>query len=128
MNGPNTDPYTTLGVTRTATRAQITAAYRALAQVEHPDRGGDTDRMAALNLAREVVSTRAPAADDPIAAMRHLVAGQSIQDIRRIRDDIRTHIRSFEQRGPDGVRGGALNDPRLARHRKELDYLNHLLS
>ena len=35
------DPYSTLGVSKTATDAEIKAAYRRLAKQWHPDAGGD---------------------------------------------------------------------------------------
>lgn len=43
-----------LGVPSTATADQVQAAYREKAQAAHPDKpGGSTDRMAALNAARD---------------------------------------------------------------------------
>lgn len=42
-----------LGVKSTATRAEIEAAYRALAAKHHPDRGGDATEMARINVARD---------------------------------------------------------------------------
>lgn len=50
------DWWKVLGVPRTATAEQITAAYRQLASQHHPDKGGSADRMAEINLAyREAV-------------------------------------------------------------------------
>ncbi len=40
-----------LGVDRHSTLDQAEAAYRTLARIHHPDRGGDAERMAALNAA-----------------------------------------------------------------------------
>ncbi len=48
-----------LGVSATATRAEIDAAYRRLAAVHHPDRGGDAHQMARINGAREEGLARA---------------------------------------------------------------------
>jgi hypothetical protein len=42
-----------LGVDRTCTREEAKAAYRRLASERHPDRGGNADKMAELNLAQE---------------------------------------------------------------------------
>lgn len=43
-----------LGVSQTASKAEITAAYRRLAPAAHPDQpGGSQDEMAALNAARD---------------------------------------------------------------------------
>ena len=42
-----------LGVPPTATADEIEAAYRRLAMANHPDRGGDGARMAAINAARD---------------------------------------------------------------------------
>jgi hypothetical protein len=47
-----TDWWLELGVDRTATRAQIDAAYREKARVAHPDVGGSEDAMSRLNIAR----------------------------------------------------------------------------
>jgi curved DNA-binding protein CbpA len=137
------DPYTTLGVRRDATLEAITSAWRLLAQTTHPDKGGSTERMAAINAAYALLSDpkrRArydaqhakplPAVDfhaPELAGIKALVAAKPVQEIHRIRDEIRAHIRSFEQRDVNGF-GGPLNDPRLLRHRLELQFLNHLLS
>ena len=47
--------YEVLGVARSATTAQVRAAYRAAARDHHPDAGGDADRMRALNAAWRVL-------------------------------------------------------------------------
>ena len=47
-----------LGVSPTATAATIKAAYRALVKQHHPDAGGDTETMLALNAAWEVLGDR----------------------------------------------------------------------
>jgi curved DNA-binding protein CbpA len=41
--------YATLGVPRDASATEIKAAFRKLASEHHPDRGGDTDKAAAVN-------------------------------------------------------------------------------
>lgn len=41
--------YETLGVAPNATAAQIKAAFRKLASLHHPDRGGDKEKSAAVN-------------------------------------------------------------------------------
>ena len=42
-----------LGVAENATRGEIDAAYRRLAALHHPDRGGDSAQMARINTARD---------------------------------------------------------------------------
>ena len=44
-----TDPYSTLGVSKNATDAEIKSAYRRLAKKYHPDAGGDQTRFADIS-------------------------------------------------------------------------------
>ena len=50
------DHYATLGISRTATHAQILKAFRALAKVHHPDRGGDADLFGCIVKAYRTLS------------------------------------------------------------------------
>jgi len=50
------DYYSTLGVARTASADEIKKAYRKLASVHHPDKGGDTARFQQLEEAYRVLS------------------------------------------------------------------------
>lgn len=50
-----TDHYQTLGVDVNASAEDIKTAHRKKAAKEHPDRGGDPDKMAAVNKAYEVL-------------------------------------------------------------------------
>jgi molecular chaperone DnaJ len=52
---PSADPYAVLGVSPSATTAEIKAAYRTLVKRHHPDAGGDESRIVALNAAWEVL-------------------------------------------------------------------------
>ena len=131
------DAYQVLNVPRTATARQITAAYRKAAQAAHPDRGGNTERMSAINTAYQALSDPARRArtDQVLAALnpeldaiKRLVAGKSPAEIRNVLADIRGHIRSFTQRDRWGNFGAPLDDPRLARHKREAAYLESLLA
>jgi len=53
------DPYSVLHLRETAPPELIKAAYRTLAQLYHPDRGGDAQVMTELNLAYELLTKRA---------------------------------------------------------------------
>ena len=44
-----TDPYSTLGISKNATDAEIKSAYRKLAKQYHPDAGGDQSRFSNIN-------------------------------------------------------------------------------
>ena len=57
-----TDPYTTLGVPRTASQAQVREAYRRKAKQFHPDLVSDaqaTERMQRINQAWQALSSPA---------------------------------------------------------------------
>ena len=51
--GGKRDWWTVLELPATATEAQIRDAYARLARVHHPDKGGDAQRMAEINRARD---------------------------------------------------------------------------
>lgn len=50
------DLYSTLGVKKNASRAEIRGAYRKAAKKAHPDSGGDADKFAMISLAADVLS------------------------------------------------------------------------
>ena len=49
------DPYSTLGVSKNATDAEIKSAYRRLAKKWHPDAGGDETKFANVNNAYNMI-------------------------------------------------------------------------
>lgn len=51
-----TNHYETLGVSKTATQDEIKKAYRKLASVNHPDKGGDTKKFQELQSAYDTLS------------------------------------------------------------------------
>ncbi len=51
--GSGSEWWEVLGVNRTASRAEIVNAYRALAKIHHPDVGGDADEFKRLRAAYE---------------------------------------------------------------------------
>jgi mono/diheme cytochrome c family protein len=54
--------YTVLGITETATAAEVKEAYRKLSETQHPDKGGDAERWklitAAFNAAKNIAANR----------------------------------------------------------------------
>lgn len=50
-------PWQVLGLSSHATRAEVEAAYKKLAALHHPDRGGDSQQMARINTARDAMLT-----------------------------------------------------------------------
>ena len=50
------DYYTTLGISKNASDAEIKAAYRKMAMKHHPDRGGDEKKFKEVNTAYETLS------------------------------------------------------------------------
>ncbi len=54
----SSDHYSVLNVSRTATHAEIKAAYRRLMKQHHPDTGGQTDTTQAINQAYAVLGDR----------------------------------------------------------------------
>jgi curved DNA-binding protein CbpA len=66
------DPYLTLGVSRQADAATIKDAFRSLASQHHPDRGGDSETMADINAAYELLS-------DPERRRRFDATGSSVR-------------------------------------------------
>lgn len=56
MTSERPDLYAVLGVPRTATAAELTAAYRRRARTTHPDAGGDALAFRAISRAYDVLS------------------------------------------------------------------------
>ena len=52
------NPYTVLGVSRTATPAQIIKAYRKRCLIYHPDKGGTSDQFSAIQRAYALLSDK----------------------------------------------------------------------
>lgn len=50
------DFYSILGVSKTATQAEIKRAYRAAMKTNHPDKGGSKEKTQQLNVAYEILS------------------------------------------------------------------------
>jgi curved DNA-binding protein CbpA len=66
------DPYEVLEVSRDARPEVIKAAYRHHSRKWHPDKGGDADRMAQINLAYEILK-------DPQRRKQYDTTGQTVE-------------------------------------------------
>ena len=94
------DPFATLGVSPGASRDDLTRAFRRLARITHPDKGGDPERFKAVTEAYDAARRIVSRGDD--------VAGTRASEPRE-RYDWRRGRCSFETRG-EGA-GGTAREP-----------------
>lgn len=80
------NPYEVLGVAPSATPEEIKKAYRKLAAVHHPDRGGDTAKFQELQSAYDILSNpdKRAAHDNPQPQGFHFDFGRAHPDINEI--------------------------------------------
>tara|TARA_R110000868_G_C10573330_1_gene737948 strand:- start:20 stop:619 length:600 start_codon:yes stop_codon:yes gene_type:complete len=64
------NPYTELDVSATASTEEIKQRYRTLAQMHHPDKGGDEELFKRIKLAYEILS-------DPIRRKQYDITGET---------------------------------------------------
>lgn len=123
-----TDPYALLGIATTATAEEITAAYRTLAQIYHPDRYADapervraeaTARMQALNAAYAVARRGEAVGTTPPTPSRRPGASETAAPLRvRYVDGAKAYHRGDVS--PLGMGSAAGDGTRCARLDDEL--------
>jgi hypothetical protein len=72
------DYYATLGAEKTAPHDEIERLYKRLAQQHHPDRGGDAERMKAINEAYRVLG------DDDLRRLYDSQISESVESFRPV--------------------------------------------
>jgi curved DNA-binding protein len=82
--------YETLGITKGATAAEIKSAYRKLAAIHHPDRGGNPDRMQTINEAYDTLKDTAKRSQYDNPRPQHSGGFHTSQDF----EDVMQHFRS----------------------------------
>jgi DnaJ-class molecular chaperone len=80
------DHYATLGVSRTASAAEIKQAFRKLASQHHPDKGGDTAKFQAIQAAYDTLgdSDKRAAYDNPQPQFSGFPGGAQFNNIHDI--------------------------------------------
>ena len=100
--------YETLGIGPNATPAEIKAAYRKASSAVHPDKGGSTERMQAVNRANDVLSDPDRRAqydqtgqDQPATSIEHAAREVLVEAFRQALEnldagqDIVNHVRDM---------------------------------
>lgn len=97
------DPYQILGVTPGASEAEVKKAYRRLASIHHPDKGGDTKKFQEIQQAYDqITSGQADRA-------RHFHWGGSSPNFQDFHDILRKNFENFDDIHAHNVRNPDVN-------------------